>query len=171
MPPERLILGIDPGSRATGYGVVGSRNAGRDILFVSTGVIRTDSGMTFMSRLKKLYDGIDAVISEFMPDEVAVEEVFVSRNARSALKLGHARAAAVMAALNQGLLVYEYTPLEIKKAVVGYGRAEKAQVQKMVSLLLNLVKPPATDAADALAVAICHAQGARLNSIMKAQVH
>ncbi len=170
MHGSKLILGIDPGSRATGYGVVVSRAVGGDIAFVATGVIRTSAGSSLMSRLKKLYDGVDDVIAEFAPEVVAVEEVFVSRNVQSALKLGHARAAAVMAALNRGLQVYEYTPLEIKKAVVGYGRADKAQVKKMVSVLLNLSRVPAADAADALAVAMCHAQSDRLNSFMKLKV-
>lgn len=170
MHGSKLILGIDPGSRATGYGVVVSCAAGGDIAFVATGVIRTSAGSSLMSRLKKLYDGVDDVIAEFAPEVVAVEEVFVSRNVQSALKLGHARAAAVMAALNRGLQVYEYTPLEIKKAVVGYGRADKAQVKKMVSVLLNLSRVPAADAADALAVAMCHAQSDRLNSFMKLKV-
>ncbi len=123
--------------------------------------------MGFISRLKVLYDGMAAVISEFRPDVAAVEEVFVSRNVRSALKLGHARAAVVMAALNRGLPVYEYTPLEIKKAVVGYGRAEKHQVQKMISMILNLGRMPASDASDALAVAVCHAHCQRINRLME----
>ncbi len=162
-----LILGIDPGSRATGYGVITSTDGGGDISFVASGVIRTSSARGFISRLKILYDGIDAVISEFKPDVAAVEEVFVSRNVRAALKLGHARAAVVMAAVNRSLLVYEYTPLEIKKAVAGYGKAEKVQVQKMVSVILNLSKIPPKDASDALAVAVCHAHSQRINRFME----
>jgi len=123
--------------------------------------------MSFISRLKTLYDGMDAVISRFKPDVAAVEEVFVARNAKSALKLGHARAAVIMSALNRGLLVYEYTPLEIKKAVVGYGRAEKIQVQKMVSIILNLSATPPKDASDALAVGVCHVHSARINRFME----
>ncbi len=162
-----LILGIDPGSRATGYGVISSSSGGGDISLVGSGVIRTDSSMSFISRLKTLYDGMDAVISRFKPDVAAVEEVFVARNAKSALKLGHARAAVIMSALNRGLLVYEYTPLEIKKAVVGYGRAEKIQVQKMVSIILNLSATPPKDASDALAVGVCHVHSARINRFME----
>ena len=170
MAGENLILGIDPGSRATGYGVIGSLEGGRGISFVADGVIRTNTRMNFTSRLKTLYDGIEAVISEFNPEVVAVEEVFVSRNARAALKLGHARAAVIMAALNQGLPVYEYTPLEIKKAVAGYGRAEKGQVQKMVSIILNLSRVPPKDASDALAVAVCHVHSQRVNKLMEIRI-
>ena len=170
MVEETLILGIDPGSMATGYGIIRSRAGGGDISYVSCGVIRTNAGMSFISRLKTIYDGVEKVISEFQPKVVAVEEVFVSRNVQAALKLGHARAAAVMAALNRGLLVYEYTPLEIKKAVAGYGRAEKGQVQKMVSMILSLSRIPPKDASDALAVAVCHAHSQRLNNLMEVGV-
>jgi crossover junction endodeoxyribonuclease RuvC len=120
----------------------------------------------FSYRLKELYAGIAGLIEEFSPQEAAVEQVFVAKNAKSALKLGHARAAALLAALNMGLSVFEYTPLEIKKAVVGYGQAEKNQVRQMVRLLLNLSKAPALDASDALAAAICHANTIGLRSRM-----
>ncbi len=169
MEGGHLILGIDPGSRATGYGLISSRNGGEVISFIATGVIRTSSQMGFLSRLKVLYDGIAGIITQFKPDVTAVEEVFVSRNVQSALKLGHARAAVLMAALNQGIVVYEYSPLEIKKAVVGYGRAEKSQLQKMVSVILNLRQIPARDASDALAVAICHVHSQRINRLMEVQ--
>ncbi len=170
MAEESLILGIDPGSMATGYGIISTTSCGRDVSFVTSGVIRTNPSTSFLSRLKVLYQGIEAVISQFKPEVAAVEEVFVSRNVKAALKLGHARAAAVMAALNHDLVVYEYTPLEIKKAVVGYGKAQKAQVQKMISIILNLNSRLPQDASDALAVALCHAQGQRVNRLMEVRL-
>ncbi len=149
-----LVLGIDPGSIATGYGVVEARcNA---LVHVESGVIRTDRSGGFNARLDTIYQGILGVIQRLGPDVSAVEGVFHARNAQSALKLGHARAAAILAAVHGGTEVREYSPLEVKKSVVGYGRAEKGQVQKMVSLLLGLGREPSQDAADALAVAICH---------------
>ncbi len=155
-----MVLGIDPGSRATGYGVV--RGHGQELKCVGAGVIRAATDGTFFQRLDRIYSGVTSIIEEYSPSVCAVEDMFFARNAKSALKLGHARAAAVLAAVHCGLPVYEYTPLQVKKAVVGYGRADKTQVQRMVSLLLGLGSAPASDAADALAVAICHASAVRL---------
>ena len=169
MADSELILGIDPGSRATGYGLIYYHSA-TGFAHVASGVIRTSTRDSFISRLKCLYDGIHGVICEFNPHVAAIEEVFVSRNVQSALKLGHARAAAIMAVLNKGLLVYEYSPLEIKKAVVGYGRAEKHQVQAMVSMILNLQHIPPRDASDALAVAVCHANNEKFNNFLELEV-
>lgn len=149
------IFGIDPGSDRTGYGCVeaeGSRHR-----LVLSGAISTSSAASFPEKLLKIHVGLSAMLAECRPDCVAIENLFHANNARSALKLGHARGVAMLAAVEAGLAVAEYTPAEIKRAVVGYGRAEKHQVQQMVMLLLGLEEVPTPhDAADALAVAICH---------------
>jgi crossover junction endodeoxyribonuclease RuvC len=150
------ILGIDPGSGTTGYGLIdtdGSRH--RAILY---GAIKTNSRRPFHERLLQIHADLCEILSREKAEIMAIEEVFHATNVQSALKLGHARGVALLAAAQQGLAVYEYSPLEIKKAVVGYGQAEKSQVQSMVQLLLQLPNIPSpNDAADALAVAICHA--------------
>ena len=148
------LLGIDPGSRVTGYGILdmdGPRNR-----YIASGCIQTDSGRPLPERLKTIFEGLTDVIRAHQPAEVAVEQVFMHRNPDSALKLGQARGAAICAVVMAGLPVSEYAPRAIKQAVVGSGAADKAQVQRMVALLLNLPEPPQADAADALAVAICH---------------
>lgn len=160
---QRLILGIDPGSRATGFGVVEKRGAA--LQCVTAGVIRTSRESCLARRLGAIYQGVAGVIEEYGPGEVAVEEVFQAKNPRSALILGHARGAAILAAANRGLEVFEYTPMEVKSAVVGYGRAEKSQVQHMVTVILGLQSAPPRDAADALAVAVCHAHSSRLRHL------
>jgi len=147
------ILGIDPGSRFTGYGVIDVQ--GDRMRPVAQGVIRAGSG-EFTERLGIIFEGIRQVIDEHAPTEVAVETVFVSRNAASALKLGQARGAAVCAAISRSLPVAEYSPRSVKQAIVGRGGADKVQVQHMVCVLLQLGEAPAEDAADALAVALCH---------------
>lgn len=148
------VFGIDPGSERTGFGCVESD--GRRHRLVRCGAIRA-TGAVFADRLGMIYRGLSAEIDECQPDCVAVENLFYATNVRSALKLGHARGVAMLAAVEHGLPVLEYTPAEIKSAVVGYGRAEKHQVQQMVKLLLALESVPSPhDAADALAVAICH---------------
>jgi crossover junction endodeoxyribonuclease RuvC len=149
------ILGIDPGSRATGYGVV-AKNGNR-LYYVTCGVIRLGDKHSFSDRLKIIFDGLCEVIKTYKPDVAAVEDVFVAVNPRTALKLGHARGVAVLAALHNGLKVHDYTPRMVKQAVVGYGNADKQQVQQMVRVLLQLSASPSADAADALAVAMCHA--------------
>ena len=150
------IFGIDPGSDCTGYGCVdtdGSRH--RMVVF---GAIRTTAARSFPDKLLEIHAGLSALLAECRPDCVAIENLFHAVNVRSALKLGHARGVAMLAAVEAGVPVVEYTPAEIKRAVVGYGRAEKHQVQQMVKLILGLAEPPSPhDAADALAVAICHA--------------
>ena len=148
------LLGIDPGSRVTGYGILdmdGPRSR-----YVASGCIQTDSARPLPERLKTIFEGVARVIREYQPVEVAAEQVFMHRNPDSALKLGQARGVALCAVVMAGLPVSEYAPRAIKQAVVGGGAAEKAQVQRMVALLLNLSELPPTDAADALAVAICH---------------
>jgi crossover junction endodeoxyribonuclease RuvC len=149
------IFGIDPGSDRTGYGCVEAQGSRHRL--VTTGAIKAPAGASFPEKLLAIHTGLATLIAECRPDCVAIENVFYSTNARSALKLGHARGVAVLAAVEAGLPVVEYTPAEVKRAVVGYGRAEKQQVQQMVKLLLGLaVAPTPHDAADALAVAICH---------------
>jgi crossover junction endodeoxyribonuclease RuvC len=150
------IFGIDPGSVRTGYGCVDTD--GRRHRLVSCGVLSTPAGSLLPDRLHLIHHGLSRLLRDAAADCVAVENLFHARNVRSALVLGHARGVAVLAAVEAGLPLVEYTPAEIKQAVVGYGRADKGQVQQMVKLLLGLVAPPAPhDAADALAVAICHA--------------
>ena len=152
---SQRILGIDPGSRATGYGVI-TKEENR-LYYVTCGVIRLGNKYSFNDRLKIIFDGLSEVIDTHKPSVAGVEDVFVAANPRTALKLGHARGAAVLAALQNGLKVYDYTPRMVKQAVVGYGNADKQQIQQMVRVLLQLSSSPSSDAADALAVAMCHA--------------
>lgn len=149
------ILGVDPGSRATGYGVI--QQEGSQLHFITCGVIRANEKLSFSARLLVIHDGIYEIIEKYSPVAAAVEDVFVAVNPRSALKLGHARGVAILAAMRQGLSIYDYTPRMVKQAVVGYGNADKNQVQEMVKVLLKLTDAPSQDAGDALAVAICHA--------------
>ena len=149
------IFGIDPGSERTGYGCV-EADGGR-YRMVACGAIAAAAGDSFPHRLARIYRELSRLLSQSVPEYVAVENLFYATNVRSALKLGHARGVAILAAVEAGCEVVEYTPAEVKRAVVGYGRADKRQVQQMVKLLLGLDMTPAPhDAADALAVAICH---------------
>ena len=149
------VFGIDPGSERTGYGCV--ETDGRRHRLVTCGAVVTPSGDTFPNRLARIHADLLALLTSCRPDCVAIENLFHAANIRSALKLGHARGVAMLAAVEAGCEVVEYTPAEIKRAVVGYGRAEKQQVGQMVKLLLGLSAAPSPhDAADALAVAICH---------------
>ena len=149
------IFGIDPGSERTGYGCV--ETDGRRHRLVACGAIVSPAGDSFPHRLARIHRELTAHLSTCRPDCVAIENLFHASNARSALKLGHARGVAMLAAIQAGCDVVEYTPAEVKRAVVGYGRAEKHQVQQMVKLLLGLdALPTPLDASDALAVAICH---------------
>ncbi len=150
------ILGIDPGLRITGYGVIEKLPAG--LTYVASGCIKSPDG-ELPDRLKNILNSVQEVITLFAPDEVAVEKVFVNVNPQSTLLLGQARGAAICAALLHDLPVSEYTALQVKQAVVGNGHAEKEQVQEMVKRLLKLSGAPSADAADALACAICHAHG------------
>jgi crossover junction endodeoxyribonuclease RuvC len=150
------VLGIDCGTERTGYGVIASD--GREHRLVAAGVIRTRTDAPLQTRLLEIARGLREVIREHQPEAVAVEQVFHAVNAKTALKLAHVRGVALLAAAEAGLELGEYSPLEIKSSVVGYGRAEKSQVQKMVGSLLALDQPVASeDACDALAAAICHA--------------
>jgi crossover junction endodeoxyribonuclease RuvC len=149
------IFGIDPGSDRTGYGCL--ETAGSRHRIITSGAIRTPATASFPQKLLRIHHGLAALLGECRPDCVAIENLFHAANARSALKLGHARGVAMLAAVEAGLPVVEYTPAEVKRAVVGYGRAEKHQVQEMVKLILGLPSVPTPhDAADALAIAICH---------------
>ncbi len=149
-----LILGIDPGSRLTGYGVVNA--VGNRLEYVTCGCLRLGTG-THGERLKLIFDGINSVIQEFSPQEAAIEEVFLGKSVSSALKLGQARGSAMVACLNSELTVAEYSPRKVKQTIVGNGNADKLQVQHMVKVLLGISGKLQEDAADALAVAICHA--------------
>jgi len=149
------VLGVDCGGEFTGFGVV--EGDGRTLVCLTTGAIRLSPRQPLELRLKKVFDGLTALIAEYQPEVVAIEDVFYSVNAKSALKLGHVRGVAMMSAAQHGISVVAYAPLAIKSAVVGYGRAEKSQVQVMVARLLHLETiPEPADAADALAIAICH---------------
>lgn len=149
-----LVLGVDPGSRLTGYGLV--EFTGNRLRHVAHGVIKANAEESMPKRLALIFTELKRVISDYKPEEAGVENIFTARNSQSALKLGHARGVILLAAELQGVPVSEYTPLQIKSAVVGYGRAEKEQVQDMVRRLLALTKKAPADASDALAVAICH---------------
>ncbi|MBV1898766.1 MAG: crossover junction endodeoxyribonuclease RuvC [Cycloclasticus pugetii] len=147
------ILGIDPGSRTTGYGVI--EVSGREVKYVDSGCIRTGGG-ALPDRLKKIYLGVREIMQHYQPQEMAVEQVFMGRNADSALKLGQARASAICAVFDHDIKVFEYAARQIKQALVGKGSADKTQVQHMVKILLKLQGDPQMDASDALAVALCH---------------
>jgi len=150
-----IIFGIDPGSERTGYGCIDSD--GRRHRLLVCGALTAPAGATFPDRLSFIHDGLRRLLADQRPDCIAIENIFHAKNVRSALKLGHARGVALLAASAAGVPIAEYTPAEIKRAVVGFGRAEKPQVGRMVKLLLGLDVPPAPhDAADAIAVAICH---------------
>ena len=148
-----IILGIDPGSRITGFGVV--RMQGQKIEYIASGCIRIKDAI-LSDKLNQIFDCISEVVQEYKPDEAAIEQVFMSKNADSALKLGQARGAAMVAMAQHALQVSEYSARQIKQAVVGTGAADKSQVQHMVTSLLSLSASPQADAADGLAVAICH---------------
>ena len=148
------VLGIDPGSHVTGYGVV--ENGANGLRCVLHGEIKPVRGASLAVCLQNVCGGIQEVIYRATPEELAIENIFYGKNIRSLIKQGHVRGVAILAGADGGLPIYEYSPLEIKKAVVGYGRAEKGQVQMMVRAILKLPELPPPDAADALAVAICH---------------
>ncbi len=153
MNKQRRILGIDPGSRVTGFGVLDF--TGDMPSYVASGTVRSLQG-SFPERLRQIYEAVGEIVSQYQPDIVAIETVFMARNAGSALKLGQARSAALCATFASNVDVVEYSPREIKQAVVGTGAARKEQVQHMVVSMLQLDASPSADAADALAAAICH---------------
>lgn len=148
-----VILGIDPGSRITGYGIIKSDGVRHS--YIACGCIRTEGQLA--ERLQQIFDGLCELIKTHSPVEAAIEEVFMHQNANAAIKLGQARGAAIVATRTQAMSVAEYTARQVKLSIVGYGAAQKQQVQHMVCQLLNLSQMPSNDAADALAIAICHA--------------
>lgn len=150
------ILGIDPGSRITGYGIIECKGASAPLRFIEAAAIKLGQG-PMESRLASLFDAIDQVVAAHRPSVVAVEQVFVHKSVSSALKLGQARGVVICSAVRQGLSLVEYTPRRVKQAIVGSGSAEKSQVAHMIKALLNLSDIPQADAADALAIALCHA--------------
>jgi crossover junction endodeoxyribonuclease RuvC len=150
------ILGLDPGLRITGYGVIDKE--GQRLTYVASGVVRTKDG-ELPDRIATIFAGIGEMVAQFQPEASAVEKVFVNVNPQSTLLLGQARGAAIAALTHAGQAVFEYTALQVKQAVVGNGHADKQQVMHMVKRLLNLPGEPSADAADALACAICHAHG------------
>jgi crossover junction endodeoxyribonuclease RuvC len=163
------VMGIDPGSLCTGYGIV--EETGGRLTSVHFGGIRSKPKSPFEYRLKTIYDGLIAVIDEYQPDTVAVEDVFFAKDPKAAIKLGQTRGVTLLAAAQADITLAEYTPLEVKQSVVGYGHADKHQVRDMVTALLKLkTKPEPLDASDALAVAICHLHSYKARSRLKAGV-
>ena len=157
-----IILGIDPGYAIVGVGIV--EYVGNKFRPIAYDAITTHSKMATSLRLKTIYDDINFCLDKFNPDAVAIEELFFNNNAKTAIAVAQARGVLVVSAANRGIPVYEYTPLQIKQAVAGYGHADKSQVQQMVKILLNLnAIPKPDDAADALAVAVCHAHSNTMN--------
>ncbi len=157
-------IGIDPGTAITGWGVV--EGSGDELKMIAAGVVTTKAGTPLPERLQIIYRELTGIAKQWQPNSAAIEELFFSKNAKTALAVGHGRGAAMLALANAGLLIAEYKPLEVKQAVTGYGGADKAQVQQMVKLLLSLDDiPRPDDAADALAVAICHLHSARLRML------
>ncbi|MBC7765727.1 MAG: crossover junction endodeoxyribonuclease RuvC [Hyphomonadaceae bacterium] len=159
------ILGIDPGLAIVGYGIIASN--GQRHSPVAYGAILTPAKTSLPSRISTIYQGICELIETYKPTAVAIEELFFNTNTTTAFAVAQARGVMLLAAVNAGVALYEYTPLQVKQAVVGYGRAEKAQVQQMVKMLLNLQEiPKPDDVADALAVALCHAHSAKMNDYL-----
>lgn len=155
-----LVLGVDPGSRVTGYGLV--EKNGRQLVCVHSGTVATSIQLPFYERIYEIFQAMTGIMKRYGPSEMAVEDIFFHKNLKSSLKIGHARGAVLIAAVQCGIRIFEYTPLEIKKSVVGYGRATKEQVRAMIQVMLKLKKPPVLDASDALATAVCHLNWTRL---------
>ena len=156
-PPATRILGVDPGLRITGFGLI--EKSGNNLAYLASGCIKTDANNSLPQRLKTIYAGLRELVAQYKPDQAVVEIVFVNVNPQSTLLLGQARGAAITALVAGGVEVAEYTALQVKQAVVGNGKAAKVQVQHMVRRLLSLPGDPSPDAADALACAIAHAHG------------
>jgi crossover junction endodeoxyribonuclease RuvC len=157
-----IIMGIDPGFAITGYGVV--KYEGNKFSPLEYGAVLTKATTPFAQRLLQLDEGLAAVIEKYKPEAISVEELFFNKNIKTAIMAAHGRGIALAAAARSGAEVFEYTPLQVKQAVVGYGRAEKAQVQQMVKVILNLsVIPKPDDVADALAIAVCHGHSCKLS--------
>lgn len=168
MTRERLVLGIDPGTAIMGYGLVAAR--GDELRPVDFGVLTTTADLPLAERLRVLYEGLTDLIRRYGPTEVAVEKLFFSRNVTTAIAVGQARGVALVAAANAGLTVCEYSPQEVKQAVAVYGKATKDQIQQMVRVLLGLAEIPwPDDAADALAIAICHLNTSETADLIRRQ--
>jgi crossover junction endodeoxyribonuclease RuvC len=159
------ILGIDPGLRRTGWGMIAC--AGNRLMYVACGAVETDDKASLAERLVAIHDGLARIVDEFRPDEAAVEATFVNRDAVATLKLGQARGIALLVPARAGVMVAEYAPNLVKKTIVGAGHAEKAQIRLMVGVLLPKADPQSEDAADALAIAVCHAHH-RQSVVLKA---
>jgi len=163
---EWVVLGIDPGTASTGYGVVLQTISG-NFKLLACGVIRTSPEQLMHYRLREIFEDIQNLIKEFQPDEVAVEQLFFGRNVTTAISVGQARGAALLAAALNDLPVSEYTPASVKQALTGYGNADKLQMQLMVRQILDLAEPPTPDdAADGVAIALCHLQTARYQALL-----
>ncbi|TCJ16969.1 crossover junction endodeoxyribonuclease RuvC [Rubrobacter taiwanensis] len=159
------VLGVDPGTARMGWGVV--RQEGRKLRYLDHGTITTPAGWIMPRRLNRLFESVTELVRSFRPDAVAIEELFFNTNVTTAITVGQARGMAILAAYRCGAEVYEYTPLQVKQAITSYGRADKRQVQEMVRTLLNLKEiPRPDDAADGLAIAVCHAFSTRMNARM-----
>jgi crossover junction endodeoxyribonuclease RuvC len=149
-----IVLGVDPGSRVTGYGLV--EKSGNQITCLHSGTFGTSLDRPFFERIYEIFQSMSEIMNRYRPEEMAIEDLFFHKNLESALKIGHARGAVLIAAVQNNVKIFEYSPLEIKKSVVGYGRATKEQVRSMIQLILKMKTLPALDASDALATAICH---------------
>ncbi|MFZ7112892.1 MAG: crossover junction endodeoxyribonuclease RuvC [Desulfatiglandales bacterium] len=149
-----LVIGVDPGSMATGYGLIEKKSA--RMACIHSGAVTSSSKIPFHQRIHHIFLEMVEIMTRYRPQELAIEDVFFAKNVKSALKIGHARGAVLIAAVQCSVKIFEYTPLEIKKSVVGYGRATKEQVRSMVQVILNVQKPVSYDTSDALAAAICH---------------
>jgi crossover junction endodeoxyribonuclease RuvC len=160
-----IAFGIDPGSQITGYGII-EKNSSK-LLHIDNGVVRPGAKLPFARRLQEIHDRISSLLARYQPDIVVLEDIFVAKNVKSSIKLGQARGVTMLAAAKAGLEIAEYTPAQVKQAVVGVGNATKNQVQIMVKAHLKLPEVAAEDAADALAVAICHLHSCTLRNIIK----
>ncbi len=159
-----IVLGIDPGTAITGYGIVSERDS--QAVMVACGAITTPADQPLPDRLLAIHRQLANIIAQYRPDHAAVEQLFFNKNVRTALAVGHARGVTLMTLAQANIPIFEYTPLEVKQAITGSGRADKRQIQQMVTLLLNLDKTPKPDdVADALAIAVCHLHSARITSL------
>lgn len=158
-----LVLGVDPGSRVTGFGLVEKKN--NEIIHVHSGMIKPPGKRPFYKKIHKIFESMVEIMEQHQPHQLAIEDMFYAKNAQSSLKLGHARGAVLIAAVQCGIPIFEYSPLEIKKSVVGYGRADKEQVQSMVKIILRMNAILSLDTSDALATAICHINWSRYESV------
>jgi len=166
MAESLRILGIDPGSRTTGYGIVD--RVGSKIIHVDNGCLTTKAADPLPQRLDRIYRGLLEAFAKYKPDVVAIEEVFFAKNASSSIKLGEARGVALLASIQSQIPIFEYATREVKQSITGYGQATKDQIQKMVKALLGLPEVAQEDASDALAIAICHSHSYRMKKVMVA---